>query len=376
MILPSAYDRAAVDPVAAGDADRVGVDVRAVLPLEREVRLGEIEGVEHVRPRRHHVHRVVHDERLPLVSAEDAGGEVPDRAQAARVRRRDLGEIGESRGGVVVRRHRPLARVLGEGGGGERDEECGEGAEGHRRVRADGSDALSKLLLTAGREVRWHPDLGHGAAVRLAAQVELGPERSWPYRGAAGAGAANRTFGGGRHDDPPGVDDELGRHAVEFAARHGEWIRRPRHEVCRRADRDVPRDSRALRLESRRDRPIRSQPRRAVRQRLRERVLPLERRDEAGQRRARQREVVGPLGQHRAHRREPRPVVDARLVRRADARAAEGRVVRRHRVEVGLDREEHAESRGARQILFAAYEKCSIRSRRGSSPGRSRRIVS
>ena len=48
---------------------RIRAHVRPVLPLQRIAFLREVERVEHVGTRRDDVHRVVHDQRLPLVAA-------------------------------------------------------------------------------------------------------------------------------------------------------------------------------------------------------------------------------------------------------------------------------------------------------------------
>src|SRR2546422_6534433 len=62
-------ERAAVDGVAASDADRVRTDIRPILPSERIPLLGEIERVQHVRPGGHDIHCALDDERLAFVSA-------------------------------------------------------------------------------------------------------------------------------------------------------------------------------------------------------------------------------------------------------------------------------------------------------------------
>src|SRR5579875_4034527 len=88
-------DRPVIDAVAAGLADRVEAHVRAIFPTQRITVFREIEGVEHIRPRRDHVHRVVGHQGLPLVAAEHAGGERPHRMKPARVLRVDLVEFAE-----------------------------------------------------------------------------------------------------------------------------------------------------------------------------------------------------------------------------------------------------------------------------------------
>ena len=105
-------DGAAVDRVAAGDAERRRIHVGAVFPPERIVFLRQVEGVEHVRIWRDHVHRVVHHQRLTFVAAEHAGREVPDRSQLADVRGGDLVEAAEARGGEILARPGPLAVVV------------------------------------------------------------------------------------------------------------------------------------------------------------------------------------------------------------------------------------------------------------------------
>ena len=111
--LARGVEGAAVDRVAARDADGVGIDVGTVLPFERVAFLREIERVEDVRVGRDDVHRGVHYERLAFVSAEHAGGEAPHRSQPRGVRHRDLGERAVARAGVILRRHGPFSVVAG-----------------------------------------------------------------------------------------------------------------------------------------------------------------------------------------------------------------------------------------------------------------------
>ena len=74
MILPSAYDRAAVDDVAAGNAHRARVgDAARRSTSAAPPGFGQIDGVQQVRKRRHHVHRVADDQRLSFVAAGNAG---------------------------------------------------------------------------------------------------------------------------------------------------------------------------------------------------------------------------------------------------------------------------------------------------------------
>jgi hypothetical protein len=104
---------AAVDRIAAGDAEGIGIDGRTILPLQRVALPGEVEGVEHVRVRRDDVHRVVDHERLTLVPTQHPGREGPHRAQAARVGARDLPQVAVARGRVVLARHGPVAALRG-----------------------------------------------------------------------------------------------------------------------------------------------------------------------------------------------------------------------------------------------------------------------
>ena len=104
--------RAAIDRVAAGDADGGGIHVGAILPPQRIALLREIEGVEDIGERGYNVHRASDNERLPLMPAEHAGREIPDGAQLAGVGWRDLREAAVTGGGVILCRHGPLAVVL------------------------------------------------------------------------------------------------------------------------------------------------------------------------------------------------------------------------------------------------------------------------
>ena len=89
-------ERAAVHYVAAGDADRGPIDAGTVLPPERIPFFGEIEGVDHIGIRCHHVHGVADHERLSFMSSEHAGGEAPHRTQALGVAGGDLRQAAES----------------------------------------------------------------------------------------------------------------------------------------------------------------------------------------------------------------------------------------------------------------------------------------
>src|SRR5205823_6942056 len=117
--LPVRVEGAAIDRVAAGDPEGVGIHRRTVFPLQGVALAGEVEGVEHVRVGGDDVHRLVDDERLSLVPAEHAGGEAPHRAQAARVGAGDLAQVAVASGGVVLGRHGPVAALRGGGDDGQ-----------------------------------------------------------------------------------------------------------------------------------------------------------------------------------------------------------------------------------------------------------------
>jgi len=66
--LPVCVEGAAVDGVAAGDADGVRAHVWPIFPSQRVTLPGEIECVQHVGPWRDDIHGVADDQRLALVS--------------------------------------------------------------------------------------------------------------------------------------------------------------------------------------------------------------------------------------------------------------------------------------------------------------------
>ena len=124
--LAVAERRAAVDDVAAGDADGARIRMRLVDPLHRAARLGEIDGDEIVGKRRHDVHRVAEDQRLSFVAMRDAGRERRDDVQVHDVRRLDGVERAVAEVAVVARRHAPLA-------GGDLGDEMHASAERRER---------------------------------------------------------------------------------------------------------------------------------------------------------------------------------------------------------------------------------------------------
>ena len=81
---------AAIDRVAAGNADGCGIDVGPILPFERIALVRQVEGIEHVGEGCDDVHRAADDERLPFMAAEDAGRKAPDGMELGCIRRRDL----------------------------------------------------------------------------------------------------------------------------------------------------------------------------------------------------------------------------------------------------------------------------------------------
>src|SRR5437762_785122 len=111
-ILPS-EEGAAIDGVAAGDAKGIGIHRGTVLPFQGIALPREVEGIEDVRVGGDDVHRMVDDERLPLVPAQHAGREAPHGAQAAGVGSRYLGQVAVAGGRVVLGRHGPVAALRG-----------------------------------------------------------------------------------------------------------------------------------------------------------------------------------------------------------------------------------------------------------------------
>ena len=126
---------AAVDDIATRDADRIRADGRPVLPFQRIAFLLQIERVQHIRIRRDDIHRVVHDQRLTFMSAKDAGGERPDGVQPRGVLRIDECQTAVTRGGVVLRGHRPLAVFVQRGRG------VGAAANANREMAAVMNDS-------------------------------------------------------------------------------------------------------------------------------------------------------------------------------------------------------------------------------------------
>ena len=102
--------RATVDRVAAHHRNDVRILLGLVLPDDLAV-IGEIEGVDDIRERRVHVHRVTDHQRRAFMPAQNAGRECPRDLQIADVSGIDLIQLGIPLVLVVARLDRPLRGV-------------------------------------------------------------------------------------------------------------------------------------------------------------------------------------------------------------------------------------------------------------------------
>ena len=107
--LPIRVRGSAIHHVATRLALRGRQRLRVVHPLDRRTRLREIERVQQIRIRRHHVHGAAHDQRRRLLAFQYSSGEGPRRRERRDVRRRDLGEAAIARAREVLGRADPLA---------------------------------------------------------------------------------------------------------------------------------------------------------------------------------------------------------------------------------------------------------------------------
>jgi len=71
--LAAGIGSAAIHDVTAGDADRTRVGMGFIDELDRARRLGQVDRNQVVGERRNHVERVVHDQRIALVTVRHAG---------------------------------------------------------------------------------------------------------------------------------------------------------------------------------------------------------------------------------------------------------------------------------------------------------------
>lgn len=200
-------DRPSVDDIAARDTARAGRHLRVEGAEQLVIGSGQVEREDPVREGRDDEHRPVRHDRRGLFALPCRGREVPGRPQPGHVGRRDLRQRTEARVGIVVRRHRPVARS-GDGQRRRRGRERGceqppceaHDPDGERhRAPDNGGEASQRKACAGGARSGLVQRLGSGT--RSSAGTEPGARRR----------AASRAVSRRRLGPPPGPPSSADR---------------------------------------------------------------------------------------------------------------------------------------------------------------------